>query len=240
MRRVYLSSLFAAALTIVANASFAQVIGSLQCSGSALLGVPSQVLRVNLAAPAPAGGYLVTPASSDPGVIPTPAPFTIPAGATTAIVTATPIATGFVAITATVGSVPVSCPFLSVAAFGIVSMSCPTGLFAGGPAGTVTVTLNAPVPAGGTTATPDSADTAVATVPAPFTVPAGATTVTFNVTPVGAGTADIGVTIDGARMDCVTTVAAGGAAGVPTFSMAGLLALVGLMLVAGTLVIRRF
>jgi hypothetical protein len=45
-----------------------------------------------------------------------------------------------------------------------------------------TVTLSAPAPSGGATVTSSSGDTAVATVPASVTVPAGATSATFIVT----------------------------------------------------------
>ena len=119
---------------------------------------------------------------------------------------------------------------------------CPTGLAAGGAAGTYTVTLSAAAPAG-LTATPDSSNTAVATAPAPFTIPTGATTFTFQVTPVAAGNADVGVTVNARRLDCSLTVAAAPAPSgplvAPTLSKTGLVFMVILLGMAGVVVARR-
>ncbi len=120
------------------------------------------------------------------------------------------------------------------------SVTCPAGLRAGGPTGTFTATLTGPAPPG-LTATPDSSNPAVATVPGPFTIPAGAITFTFQVTPVGAGNADIGVRVSTSRLDCGITVAAVAAApaGGPTLSTTGLLIMAALIAITGALVIRR-
>lgn len=121
-------------------------------------------------------------------------------------------------------------------------VTCPTGLTAGGASGTYTVTLTSASPAG-QVATPDSSNTAVARVPAPFTIPTGATTFTFQVTPVAAGNADVGVTVNGLRRDCSLTVGAAvapaGPAGSPTLSTAGLLMMAILLATAGVVVARR-
>lgn len=122
------------------------------------------------------------------------------------------------------------------------SVVCPTGMTAGGPKGTFTATLTGAAPAG-LTATPDSSNTAVATVPAPFTIPTGATTFTFQVTPVAAGNADAGVTVNGTRLDCRLTVGAAVAPPAPatgaTLSTTGLILLAGLLGVTGLIVVRR-
>ena len=63
-----------------------------------------------------------------------------------------------------------------------VALSLNPAVVTGGNPSTGTVTLNTVAPAGGTTVTLSSNNTAVATVPASVTVAAGATTVTFTVT----------------------------------------------------------
>lgn len=122
------------------------------------------------------------------------------------------------------------------------SVTCPTGMTAGGAPGTYTVQLTGAAPAG-LTATPDSSNPAVATVPAPFTIPTGATTFTFAVTPVSQGSADVGVTVNASRIDCALTVAAAAppppATGAPLLGMSGLLVLASLLVLAGIVAIRR-
>jgi hypothetical protein len=129
-----------------------------------------------------------------------------------------------------------------VAAQTPTKVTCPTGLTAGGPAGTYTVVLSGPTE-GLVTATPDSSNSAVVTVPASFPISAGASTFTFLVTPVAAGNADVGVTVNGVRLDCGLTVAAAVAPSVAvggsTLSTTGRVLMVGLLAMAGFFMSRR-
>lgn len=122
------------------------------------------------------------------------------------------------------------------------SVTCPTGLTAGGASGTYTVVLTGAAPAG-LTGTPDSSNTAVATVPASVAIPTGATTFTFQVTPVAAGIADVGIRVNGTRLDCGMTVAAAigppPATGAPTLSTLGMVITAALLALAGFIVARR-
>ncbi len=123
-----------------------------------------------------------------------------------------------------------------------VSIACPTGLTAGGPAGMATVVLSGPA-GSEVSATFDSSNTAVATVPGSMGLLVGATTFTFAVTPLTAGNADVGVTVNGVRRDCSLTVAAAAgpsaAVGGPTLSTTGMVLMAGLLVMAGWLMIRR-
>jgi hypothetical protein len=120
------------------------------------------------------------------------------------------------------------------------TVTCPVGLTAGGPTGTYTATLTGATE-GSLTATLDSTNTAVVTVPASVVIPNGASSFTFQVTPVGAGTADVGVTIGGTRRDCTVTVAAASAGlpGGPTLSATALVILALLLAATGLIVMRQ-
>ncbi|MEZ0326674.1 MAG: hypothetical protein ACAH95_12295 [Fimbriimonas sp.] len=85
-------------------------VSSVSVTPSTVVGGSSTVVtfKVNLNAPAPAGGYVVSLNSSNPSVGSVPATVTVPAGATTASVTVTHSAVGatnFVGLSATVNGV---------------------------------------------------------------------------------------------------------------------------------------
>lgn len=135
------------------------------------------------------------------------------------------------------------CAFAAVSLFAQtpLTVTCPVGLTAGGPTGTYQVTLTGTTE-GTLTATLDSSNTAVVTVPATFLIPDAASSFTFQVTPVAAGTADVGVTVNGTRRDCsVTVAAAAGAppAGGPTLSATALAILALLLAATGLIVLRQ-
>src|SRR6266478_167844 len=144
---------------------------------------------VTLSAPAPSGGALVSLASSNTAVATVPASVTIPAGATS--------------VTFTVTSLPVTVPTpvtISVS-YAVATQTAslmvtpatpppptlssltlnPTSVNGGSPS-TGSVTLSGPAPSGGALVSLSSSNTAVATVLANVTIPAGATSLTFTVT----------------------------------------------------------
>jgi hypothetical protein len=124
-------------------------------------------------------------------------------------------------------------------------LTCPpAGLTVNGVAGTGSVSLSAPAPAGGTVVFLTSSAPGTASVPASVIVPAGATSVTFAVTP-GAtpGSATITATTAGGSASCTFTVgaAAVGAApaGGPTLDSYGLAILLVLLAGAGFFAVNR-
>jgi hypothetical protein len=158
---------------------------------SALTLQPNPVVRgristgmIALAAPAPAGGVVVTLASSNPALARVPAGVQVAAGATTAIFLVT---TGRarvptdVALFAAASGVTRTAT-LTVLPAGIGSITVRPSSVAGGSASTGTITLAYPAPAGGAVVALSSSKSALATVPASVTAPAGARTVTFSIT----------------------------------------------------------
>jgi hypothetical protein len=158
---------------------------------SALTLQPNPVVRgristgmIALAAPAPAGGVVVTLASSNPALARVPAGVQVAAGATTAMFLVT---TGRarvptdVALFAAASGVTRTAT-LTVLPAGIGSITVRPSSVAGGSASTGTITLAYPAPAGGAVVALSSRKSALATVPASVTVPAGARTVTFSIT----------------------------------------------------------
>jgi LmbE family N-acetylglucosaminyl deacetylase len=133
-----------------------------------------------------------TLSTSNTAVATVPATVTIAAGATTAtfpVTTFTVTATTAVTVTSTHAGIPASAS-LSVRVISPSAVSLGPNSLVGGAPSTGTVTLNYAAPAGGYVAALASSRTAVATVPASVTVPAGSTSATFPVTtfPVAANT----------------------------------------------------
>lgn len=121
----------------------------------------------------------------------------------------------------------------------VASVTCPAGLFVGGPGGTATVTLTAPAPVGGADVLLASSNPGVATVPASVNVPAGSTSATFTVSPGGtAGTTLISASFGGVTQSCTATVIAAGAA-IPTLDSIGLILLTLLLVVSGAVMFGR-
>lgn len=143
---------------------------------------------LTLSAPAPSGGAVVSISSGSTSVATVPASVTVPAGAATAVfnVTTLPVtASTPVIISASFGGVtqtaslavttqPLPGPTLTS-----LSLSPPSVI--GGSSSTGSVALSAPAPNGGVLVSLSSNNTAVATVPANVTVPAGHTSAAFTV-----------------------------------------------------------
>jgi hypothetical protein len=156
---------------------------------SNLQGGASSAGTAILNGPAPAGGTVVSLSSSDPGVASLPASVTVAAGAdrasftvsTTAVTTAqSPVITvsaGGVTQTITMTVNPPPPPPTRT----LTALTLNPASVTGGSASTGTVTLSGAAATGGAVVNLSSADTAVATVPASVTVPAGATSTTFSV-----------------------------------------------------------
>ena len=139
-------------------------------------------IKVDILAPAPDGGILVALASSDATLLPLATSLTIPAGATSATVSATlgaVAAETVVNVTATVGDnlLAAGIPVLVPAPRTLVANP---SVVAGGSNVTFTLTLASKAPAGGQVVNLASLSTAALTVPDTVTVPAGALTATFT------------------------------------------------------------
>ena len=140
---------------------------------------------VTLSGPAPGGGALVSLASANTAVATVPASVTIPAGASTATFTGTTLAVtastpvtisvSYAGVTQTASLTVTPPPTLTSLALNPTSVN-------GGSPSTGNVTLSGPAPNGGALVSLSSSNTAVATVLANVTIPAGATSLTFSVT----------------------------------------------------------
>jgi hypothetical protein len=137
---------------------------------------------VELNSPAGTGGVVVTLASSDPAAT-VPTTVTIAAGhssATFVVTTGAVAAQTTVTLTATDGGMSKRAT-LVVNAVALVSIRLNPDSVKGGATSTGTINLNGPAPTGGLVVTLAS-NSALATVPATVTVPAGQNSVTFAVT----------------------------------------------------------
>jgi len=156
---------------------------------------------VTLSAQAPSGGAIVSLSSSNTTVATVPASVTVPGGTTSATFAVTTLA-----VTAST-SVTISASYAGVTQTALLTVKTqptsgptltsltlnPTGVHGGSPS-TGSVALSAPAPSGGAVVSLSSNNTAIATVPASVTVPAGATSAAFTVTTL-AVTASTTVTI---------------------------------------------
>ena len=142
---------------------------------------------VTLTGPAPASGAVVTLTSSNSDVARPPATVTVSAGATSAAFTVTTASVGIsfnVTIGATYGAATARAQ-LTVNPGPVVVLSSLTlnpATVKGQKSSTGTVQLSGRAPSGGLVVMLSSSNTAVATVPANVTVPAGATSAKFLVT----------------------------------------------------------
>jgi hypothetical protein len=155
-------------------------------SPSIFEGGNSATATVLLTAPAPAGGATVALVSDHPNVLTVPGSVVVPAGGRTATVPVTSVKTAtetVVTVTATFPAGSSASGSARVLASPIVTSLAlsPTTVLSGTQA-TGTVTLNGPAPAGGAVVALASGDTTVATVPATFTIPAGASSGSFTIT----------------------------------------------------------
>jgi hypothetical protein len=144
---------------------------------------------VTLSSAAPTGGAVVSLTSSNTAAAQVPASVTVAAGATTATFTATTnsvASTTAVTITALYNSVSRTATLTVTAASGpgsLVSVTLNPATIVGGEVLSIgTVTLDGPAPTGGAIVTITSSNGGVAQVQPYMTVPAGATTGTFEIT----------------------------------------------------------
>jgi hypothetical protein len=166
-------------------ATIAAALSSISVSPATIAAGQTGAGVVNLTAPAPAGGAVISLASANPATA-VPATVTIPALASSAgfSVNTTQVSSSTVGnIVATYAGVNKSAtitvnpaPSPALAALLIVPAKVVVGSTAA-----ATVTLTAPAPAGGTLVSLASARLNLASTPANLLVPAGATSATFNV-----------------------------------------------------------
>ncbi len=175
--------------TLTVN-SPATVISSLNLNPNSVTGGTGSAGTVTLSAAAPAGGAMVTLASSNTAAATVPTSVTVTAGAnsatfpvTTSVVgTATQVTLTGTYIGTQIASLTVNPPVISSVSVNPTSVT-------GGAGSTGTVTLSAVAPAGGAVVTLTSGNPSAATVPTSVTVAAGATSATFPVTTSAVGTA---------------------------------------------------
>ena len=160
-------------------------VSSLSMSSSLLEGGASATGYVYLNTAAPAGGAVVL-LGSDNVAAAVPPSVTVSAGssyATFAITTTSVAAQTAVTISATYPAALSKTAILTVLPSPTpLSISFVPASVTGGTSSTATVLLSGPAPAGGADVALASGNTAIATVPATFNIPAGATSGTFTVT----------------------------------------------------------
>jgi hypothetical protein len=214
-------------------ASGPAALSSVSLSPTSVTGGTASTGTVTLTAGAPAGGAVVSLASSHVNVASVPQTVTVAAGATSATfsVTTSPVSvTTTVTITASYGGTT-STASLTVgpepppASLQAVSLN-PTSVTGGG-SSQGTVTLSSAAPAGGAAVSLSSSNPGVANVPPSVTIAAGATSATFTTTTssVGASTAvtvtasyngtsrSAGLTVNPAAQTATLTVTASGRSG---------------------------
>ncbi len=161
---------------------------TLSLNPSSVVGSNSSQGRVTLSAAAPSGGAVIALTSSNTAAAQVAATVTIPAGlnsafftiSTSTVATATnvTITAGYNGTTST-AVLTVNPQATTAAAISGLTLSRTTVV--GTMSSTGTVTLNMPAPSGGAIVALSTSNTAVATVPANVTVPAGSSSATFTV-----------------------------------------------------------
>jgi hypothetical protein len=160
-------------------------LNSLAVNPSSVTGGQSATGTVGLTGPAPANGALVTLSSANPAAT-VPSSVTVPANATSANFTVNTTTVG----STTVGNITAVYSGLTKSATLTVNPAAPAALASltlspttvvGGSNSTGTVTMTNAAPAGGLVVTLASNKPTKAIVPASVTVPAGASSATFNV-----------------------------------------------------------
>ena len=207
------ATLSGASQTATISLVSALTVSSLTCNPTSLTSGTSATCTVNLSGVAPAGGVVVSLASSNALLPGRAATITVPAGSATTTFTATAdtIAGAQNAkIIATLNGVSQSTT-ISLGPLALSSLACgPTNL-ASGAAATCTVTLNNTAPAGGTVISLSS-NNALLPIPAStITVPAGLTTTIFNATAgsIASGqSATLTATLNGVSQTVIITLVA--------------------------------
>jgi hypothetical protein len=152
---------------------------------SSIYGAVTSTGTVTLTSAAPAGGAVVTLASSNTTAATVRVNVTIPAGATSATFTITGRALTTAAtttITTTYSGVSRTAVLTVNPAITVSTLTLNPTSVRGGTNSVATVTLSVAAPAGGVVVTMSSATTTVATVPATVTVAAGSRTATVTIT----------------------------------------------------------
>ena len=212
-------------ITLVAAA--AALVSTAQCGGSstspsnpttAIAGVTlsapslaagsSEQGTVTLSAAAPAGGATIALTSSNAAVATVPASVAVAAGSSSTPFTLVAVAPGTAAISASMNGSGMQSSTLTVTARStLVAITVASTTVAGGDPISGTVRLSGPAPVGGAVVTLAGGDPV--TLPANVTVPAGATTGTFNAfTRVVGGTipSTITATYEGASASVVVSI----------------------------------
>lgn len=151
---------------------------------SKLAGGQTSTGTVELNDPAPMGGALVTLSTSDTMLVTLPPNVTVPGGAASATFTiSTSAVTSMMSVAIVASAMGVGrSELLTIVPTTLQSISLTPSSIGAGNTSTGQVTMSYPAPSGGALVSLSSSETAVATVPATVTVPAGATTATFPVT----------------------------------------------------------
>ncbi len=162
-------------------------LSGLSVSPSTIVGGQSGTGTVSLTGVAPAGGAIVTLASSSSSAAGVPATVTIAAGAssaTFAVTTSSVNAATPVTLTASYASLSMTAALTvnPVAAAVLNAISVSPSTIVSGQSGSGTVNLSGPAGAGGAVVILSSSNPAVASAPVSVTVPQGATSVTFTLT----------------------------------------------------------
>ena len=167
-----------ARFTLAVNPSLA----SLLLNPTTVTGGGTSTATVTLSLAAPAGGAVVTLASSNVNVATVPASITIPAGVATGTFT---ISTKLVAAAT---PVTIAATYNGASKTATLNVNPPLATLllnpttvTGGGTSTATVTLSSVAPAGGAVVTLASSNVNVATVPASITIPAGVARGTFTI-----------------------------------------------------------
>jgi hypothetical protein len=155
----------------------------------------TSTLTVTLASPAGSGGQVVTLVSSNTGVAKVPASVTIPANATFANVTVTPVAVGTTNITGSASGFTSGAATVNVVRpTATITLNSATVSIGGQVTGQVT--LNVPL-ASAISASVSANPSGIVTVGGSVTIPAGATTAPFTITGAALGTASIRAAVPG-------------------------------------------
>jgi hypothetical protein len=161
------------------------IVTSLAVSPDTVLSGTPSTGTVTLDGPAPAGGAVVTLATSDSTVATVPKSFTIPAGASTGSFTISTLAQAFdvpVTISASYHSTTGRAVLTATHINTLLFMFFDSSIIEGSTTATGNVFLFDPAPAGGAVVTLSSSKPGIARVPASVTVPPGQNLATFPVT----------------------------------------------------------
>ena len=189
---------------LVAAPSFAQ---SIQPVSAQIYVGDKPSFTVTLSGPAPAGSNALQVTTSVAAVAAVPASVPVPLGSSAVSFAVTGSSVGQTTITVAFGGQTVAATLIVTpppVLTGQLALA-PTSILLGGNA-TATVSLSGPAPAAGATVAISSSSPNVATVPANVTIPANATSATFNVHGAALGASTIAASFGGVTLTAVITV----------------------------------